>query len=396
MKYYLTALVVIFLGSLLWWKWPHLRAYFAPPPRVEYSQTTQPGGTPGSYRKAYFAAGCFWCAESWFEHYPGVIDAISGYAGGEEINPTYEQVGREETGHRESVEVVYDPNILDYADLVEIFWRTANPVDDGGQYVDRGFQYTSAIWYQNHEEQKIALASKLALEQSGRFWSGKIVTPILPFTTFYPAEDYHQNYYKVNSLHYQIYTGGSGRKKYQEKIWGNDYYYITKREKMTDVNIQWQIEYTKRQTEYLKKLPTKEELKARLTPLQYSVTQEGATEKPFENEYHDNKRVGIYVDIVSGVPLYSSLDKFDSGTWWPSFTRPIAEKNISLHEDKWFFSTRTEVRGALSDAHLGHVFDDGPTDRGGKRYCMNSAAMRFIPLEDLEKDGYGEYAKLFR
>ncbi len=395
MKYYLTALVVIFLGSLLWWKWPHLRAYFAPPPRVEYSQTTQSGGTPGSYRKAYFAAGCFWCAESWFEHYPGVIDAISGYAGGEEINPTYEQVGREETGHRESVEVVYDPNILDYADLVEIFWRTANPVDDGGQYVDRGFQYTSAIWYQNHEEQKIALASKLALEQSGRFWSGKILTPILPFTTFYPAEDYHQNYYKVNSLHYQIYTGGSGRKEYQEKIWGNDYHYITKRGKMTDVNIQWQIEYTKRQTESMTKLPTKEELKTRLTPLQYSVTQEGATEKPFENEYHDNKRVGIYVDIVSGVPLYSSLDKFDSGTWWPSFTRPIAEKNISLHEDKWFFSTRTEVRGALSDAHLGHVFDDGPADRGGKRYCMNSAALRFISLEDLEKDGYGEYTKLF-
>ena len=148
-----------------------------------------------------------------------MIDAISGYAGGKESDPTYAQVGREETGHREAVEVIYDPSIIDYDDLLQIFWRTANPVDDGGQYVDRGFQYTSAIWYQDSEEQKIALASKLALEKSGRFGSGKLVTPILPFTTFYPAEDYHQNYYKLNALHYRIYTSGSGRPEYQEKIW---------------------------------------------------------------------------------------------------------------------------------------------------------------------------------
>ncbi len=196
-----------------------MRAYFAPPPRVEYSQTTQSGGTPGDYRKAYFAAGCFWCAESRYEKYPGVIDAISGYAGGDKINPTYEQLGRGDTGHREAVEVIYDPSIIDYEDLLQIFWRTANPVDDGGQYVDRGFQYTSAIWYQNPDEQKIAESSKIALEQSERFGSGRLVTPILPYVSFYPAEDYHQNYYKANPLHYQIYTGGSGRKEYQEKIW---------------------------------------------------------------------------------------------------------------------------------------------------------------------------------
>ena len=140
-------------------------------------------------------------------------------------------------------------------------------------------------------------------------------------------------------------------------------------------------------------IPTKEELKAKLTPTQYSVTQEGNTEKPFSNEYHDNKRAGIYVDIVSGVALYSSRDKFDSGTGWPSFTRPIDSRNIVLHEDNTLFSTRTEVRGALSDSHIGHVFDDGPADKGGKRYCMNSAALRFVPLEDMVKEGYGEWVK---
>jgi peptide methionine sulfoxide reductase msrA/msrB len=318
-----------------------------------------------------------------------VIDAISGYAGGREINPTYEQVGREETGHREAVEVIYDPSIIDYEDLLEVFWRTADPIDDGGQYVDRGPQYTSAIWYQNEDEKKMAEASKSALEKSGRFGSGRLVTPILPYVSFYRAEDYHQDYYRLNSLHYKLYTGGSGRPEYQQKIWWADYHYVTKKEKKTGANFSWP-------TESMKKLPTKEELKIKLTPLQYSVTQEADTEKPFANTYWDNKKEGIYVDIISGVPLYSSRDKYDSGTGWPSFTRPISEKNISLHEDNWLFSTRTEVRGALADGHLGHVFDDGPRDQWGKRYCMNSAALRFVPVEDLEKEGYGEYKNLFQ
>jgi methionine-R-sulfoxide reductase len=145
----------------------------------------------------------------------------------------------------------------------------------------------------------------------------------------------------------------------------------------------------------MKKIPSREELKKILTPIQYEVTQEEGTERPFANEYNDNKQAGIYVDLISGEPLYSSLDKYDSGTGWPSFTRPISEANITLHEDNTFFSTRTEVRGALADGHLGHVFDDGPEDRGGKRYCMNSAAMRFVSVDNLEKEGYGEYVKLF-
>ena len=374
MKTTLIVLIVILFASLLWWKWPHIRAAIAKPPKTDYTSTTS-GET--QYRKAYFAAGCFWCAESSFEHYPWVIDAVSGYAGGKEVNPTYEQVGSQQTSHRESVEVIYDANIINYSDLVEIFWRTANPVDDGGQYVDRWPQYTSAIWYQSDEEKSLAENSKSALEASAIFGSGKLVTPILPFTTFYPAEDYHQNYYKVNSLHYQLYTNGSGRREYQEKIWWTDYHYVTKKQKMQSFSGMT--------------LPTKAELKAKLTPLQFSVTQEWGTERPFSNEYNDNKREGIYVDIVSGIPLYSSRDKYDSGTGWPSFTKPIDSRNIVLHEDNTIFSTRTEVRGAISDSHLGHVFDDGPRDTGGKRYCMNSAALRFVPLEDLEKEGYGEW-----
>jgi peptide methionine sulfoxide reductase msrA/msrB len=381
MKLLFAITLSILLASLLWWKWPHLRAYFAPPVEVNLTQASQSGAV--SYSKAYFAAGCFWCAESSFEKYPGVLSTISGYAGGTEATATYKQVGTNTTEHREAIEVTYDSNIIDYDDLLQIFWRTADPTDAGGQYVDRGFQYSSAIWYQTDSEKSIAEASKSALSASKRFGDNPLVTPVLKYVSFYPAENYHQDYYKVNPLHYKTYTSWSGRTEYQQKIWGSEYRYVTKKE-----------ENPPKQT-LMKTLPTKAELKTRLTPLQYSVTQEADTERPFDNEYHDNKREGIYVDIVSGEALYSSLDKYDSGTGWPSFTRPIADQQIALHEDNWLFTTRTEVRWALSDAHLGHVFDDGPSDRGGKRYCMNSAAMRFIPTADLEKEGYSQYRTLF-
>ena len=288
------------------------------------------------------------------------------------MTATYEQVGRDDTGHREAIEVIYDPSIIEYADLVEILWRTADPTDDGGQYVDRGFQYTAAIWYQTESERQIAEASKMALERSGRFGSGKLETPVLPYVSFYPAEAYHQDYYKSNPIHYKVYTSGSGRKQYQERIWGSDYRYITKQEKLAPTT--------------MKNISTKEELKKILTPIQYEVTQEEGTERPFSNVYNDNKEPGIYVDIISGVPLYSSLDKYDSGTGWPSFTRPISATSVTLHEDNGLFSRRTEVRSPSSDSHLGHVFDDGPRDQGGQRYCMNSAALRFVPVADLERE----------
>lgn len=321
---------------------------------------------------AYFAGWCFWCTESAFEKYNGVVDAVSGYAGGSEVDPNYKDVASWKTSHREAVKVIYDTTRLSYNDLLEIFWRTVNPTDNGGQYVDRWFQYTSAIFYNSESEKDIAEISLQALRESGRY-EGEVITPILQFSNFYEAEGYHQNFYKRNPIRYHAYTNGSGRKQYLERIWWED------------------LEYTPEKQPFSKK-----ELQSRLTPIQYYVTQEDGTERPYDNEYWDNKQEGIYVDIVDGTPLFSSRDKYDSKTGWPSFTKPIDLKNVTLHDDYTLFLKRTEVRSTKANSHLWHVFPDGPQDKGGLRYCMNSASLRFIAKRDLEAEGYGEYLKLFR
>ena len=318
----------------------------------------------GKFETAIFAGGCFWCMAPSFEKINGVIKVESGYTGGTGVNPTYEDYA--EKGHIEAVKVTYDPSKVTYSQLLNVFWRQIDPTDSLGQFCDRGKQYRSAIFYDNEEQKLLAEKSKKKIEKSARF-NKPIVTEIIKASAFYKAEEYHQDYYKNNPLQYKFYRATCGRDRYLNKVWANN----------------------------IDKKFIREALKNRLTPLQYKVTQENGTEPEFHNEYWDNYREGIYVDIVSGEPLFSSIDKYDSGTGWPSFTKPLEPDNIVERQEKSLFMILTEIRSKNANSHLGHVFDDGPLPKR-LRYCMNSAAMRFIPKEDLEKQGYGKYIKLFK
>jgi len=342
----------------------------------------------GKYETITLAGGCFWCTEAYFQEEEGVIDAVSGYAGGDAATASYLMVAKGTTEHREAVQITYNPEVLSVEEVLDIYWAHIDPTSTEGQFADKGFQYTTAIFYENNEQKEVALDSKTRLEKSGLF-EKPVATEILPLTSFFRAEEYHQDYYKKAADHYERYKKASGRSGFVEETWAKDaaihFLESEQTEPVKDeVSGKESYEYTDEEIAQLLK---------NLDPLAYHVVAGNGTESPFNNAYWDNKAVGIYVDIVTGKPLFSSTHKYDSGTGWPSFWRTIDDDSVTMHEDNSLSTTRTEIRS--DGGHVGHVFEDGPVEQGGRRFCTNSASLRFVPKEDMQDKGYGAYLYLF-
>jgi peptide methionine sulfoxide reductase msrA/msrB len=340
---------------------------------------------------ALFGNGCFWCVESDMEKVAGVVSVVSGFAGGRAASPSYQNYA--DSGHREVVLVTYDANVVSYANLVEHILKHGDPTDAGGSFKDRGVEYAPALYYETEVEAAAARAVVQAVDAVGIF-PAPLPIPVLPRPAFYPAEGYHQDYAKKNPLKYSLYRTASGRSAFIERTWGDDATAFTYSVNLTtNASVSMNTPYTLTSwTTYVR--PDDVTLRAQLSGLAYKVTRQDGTERAGSSPLDKNYEPGIYVDIISGEPLFSSRDKYDSGTGWPSFVRPISDEAVTFHEDRRLFSVRTEVRSRYADSHLGHVFDDGPADRGGKRYCMNGAALRFIPQGEMAVAGYAAWLSM--
>ena len=310
----------------------------------------------------YLAGGCFWGMEQLMQSIPGVIDAESGYANGTcEADADYKTVCKGETGFREAVRVEYDPGQVSLDALLLAYFYVIDPTVENRQGNDLGSQYRTGLYYADEADKPVL--EKVWKEIQGKY-SQPLAVELLPLKNYYPAEEYHQDYLKKNPGGYCHISFDS-----LKDIPASD------RDSLDASN------YSK---------PPAEELKKLLSPEQYNVTQKNGTERAFSGRYLDNEEPGIYVDVVTGEPLFSSADKFYSRCGWPSFTKPISPVVVTEHKDRSFGMLRTEVRSRVGDSHLGHVFDDGPKDRGGLRYCINSLAIRFIHYDDMDKEGYGD------
>lgn len=313
-------------------------------------------------KEIYLAGGCFWGTEKYLSNIPGILSTEVGYANGNTKNPTYQEVCYNNTGHAETVKVEYDDSVIGLPYILQLYYDVINPVSVNRQGGDVGSQYRTGIYFTDERDEPLIEDSISELQKKYR---EKIAIEVKPLINYYKAEEYHQKYLDKNPNGY-CHIGADKFEKAKKASDGSK-------------------KFVKRPLE---------ELKKDLTEMQFEVTQNSATEPPFQNEYYDKFEEGIYVDITTGEPLFLSDDKYESGCGWPSFSRPIDSSLIKNVEDRSFGRIRTEVRSKNGDAHLGHVFEDGPADLGGLRYCINSASLRFIPKKQMEQEGYGEYLKL--